>query len=70
MSDYETALREASNRIERAETVLTELRQRRDHMIGVAVAEHGFSERRAASAARVSPSYAHRVARAGRARGS
>jgi hypothetical protein len=62
-SDYEMELREASERIVQALRVVDELRARRDHLLRRAVREHGFSERRAASAASVSPSYAHRVAR-------
>jgi hypothetical protein len=63
---YDDELRALAESIERAETVLAELRQRRDRTIREAVRIAGYSERRAAAAALVAPSYAHRAARAGR----
>lgn len=64
--EHERELQTAAARVQRAEAVVAELRARRDQLVRVAIRQHGLSERRAASAAALSPSYAHRLARAGR----
>lgn len=70
VSDYEDELRAVASDIARAEAVLAELRRRRDRIIGEGVRARALTERRAAVAAGVSPSFAHRAAHAGRSRSS
>ena len=64
MSDLER-LTSAARRVRDAESRLASARRQRDEMVKLAVAG-GASERQAAAAAGVAPSYAHRCAKHGR----